>query len=83
MEGIPTSGGSHGIPLMTKLIEDLTLAGADKAAIAEHAHTGGRGGAVGWCVRWRQARGEQGGKERRELSATERERDNGEGEGED
>lgn len=30
--GDSNSGGIHGIPLMAKLIEDLTLAGADNAA---------------------------------------------------
>lgn len=35
-----TSGGSDGIPLMTKLMEALTLAGADNAAIFVHAHAG-------------------------------------------
>lgn len=34
------SGGSGGIPLMRKLIADLTLAAADNAAISVHAHTG-------------------------------------------
>lgn len=34
-----SSSGSNGIPLMTKLIEDLTLAGADKAAVSVHGHT--------------------------------------------